>query len=167
MEIPGIGELRYDHLSGCYTSSPVTVPVLACRHSVLVELSDDDPAPQDFEVAVQNFLVLEPNALLHCAAAVFAYYLDVTADVLAAGDDDWFVEIATEEAVFDHIQLGSAGAVVVRRLSSGDRRVYVSLEFECDWEPEHGLQIGAARRQGRDEGRAIRWTPHQRGRLRR
>jgi len=24
---------------------------------------------------------------------------------------------------------------------SRDGRVYVSVEYECDWEPEHGLQI--------------------------
>jgi hypothetical protein len=27
------------------------------------------------------------------------------------------------------------------RIAGRDQRVYVSVECECDWEPEHGLQI--------------------------
>ena len=30
---------------------------------------------------------------------------------------------------------------MVFRRSSGDMRVYVSIECECAWEPEHGLQL--------------------------
>jgi len=33
------------------------------------------------------------------------------------------------------------GELIVSRRSGGDRAVYVSLECDCDWEPEHGLQL--------------------------
>ena len=69
---------------------------------------------------------------------IFAYYSDVTDDVVAAGDLDWYVKIDTPHEVFEHIRLGRQ-AIVVR--DARDRHVYVSLECECDWEPEHGLQI--------------------------
>jgi hypothetical protein len=56
-----------------------------------------------------------------------------------AGDTDWFVEIDGPHDVFDHIQLGNEP--VVTRDAHSDLHVYVSLECECGWEPEHGLQI--------------------------
>jgi hypothetical protein len=37
--------------------------------------------------------------------------------------------------VWNHLTVGPE-AIVQR-----DDRVYVSVECECDWEPEHGLQI--------------------------
>jgi hypothetical protein len=30
---------------------------------------------------------------------------------------------------------------MIQRDRSGGGRMYVSIECECDWEPEHGLQI--------------------------
>jgi hypothetical protein len=41
--------------------------------------------------------------------------------------------------MFDHIRFGNEPTVA--RDPYSDRHVYVSLECECDWEPEHGLQI--------------------------
>jgi hypothetical protein len=61
------------------------------------------------------------------------------ADVEAEEDWDWYVEIAGPDDVLDHVTVGPGGhgaAGAVRRC-----RVYVSVECECDWEPEHGLQI--------------------------
>jgi Domain of unknown function (DUF6985) len=73
------------------------------------------------------------------AASIYAYYRDVMDDVVAAGDDEWYVEIAGPQDVLDHIRFG--GEPVVTRGKHGDPRVYVSVECECDWEPEHGLQV--------------------------
>jgi hypothetical protein len=58
-------------------------------------------------------------------------------EIVADGDDDWYVEIANEDEVFDHVQFGDELSVV----RNPYQHVYVSLECECDWEPEHGLQI--------------------------
>lgn len=48
------------------------------------------------------------------------------------------MEIDSPDVVFEHVTFGGE-ATVVRH--GRDGRVYVSLECECDWEPEHGLQI--------------------------
>jgi hypothetical protein len=37
------------------------------------------------------------------------------------------------------VKLG--GRPVASRRSYGDKAVYISLECDCDWEVEHGLQI--------------------------
>ncbi|MFI0450171.1 DUF6985 domain-containing protein [Actinomadura sp. 6N118] len=140
MQIPGFGQVVKDIDLGWYQSEPVPVPALGgvlCR--VIVDGYDEDPAPEDFHAAIRAFLALERSALVAAAPSIFAYYRDIMDDVVDAGDDDWYVEIEGPDTVFDHIQFGDAPTI--SRDSHGDRHVYVSLECECDWEPEHGLQI--------------------------
>jgi hypothetical protein len=47
---------------------------------------------------------------------------------------------------------------IVTRDPYGDRRVYVSLKCECDWEPEHRLQIVS--RDGRTVSKVGRYDGH-------
>jgi hypothetical protein len=49
------------------------------------------------------------------------------------------VRIAGPEEVFDHVRFGEI--TVERDGPEGDGPVFVSVECECAWEPEHGLQI--------------------------
>jgi hypothetical protein len=59
--------------------------------------------------------------------------------VMAADEDqDWYVDIPGPDQVWDHVTIGPE--VYVRR-HHADGRVYLSIECECDWEPEHGLQV--------------------------
>lgn len=140
MQIPGLGEVVEDADLGWYRTEAIPVPVLGgapCRF--IIDGYDEDPAPQDFHAAISTFLSLEGSVLTAAAPSIFAYYRDIMDDLVAAGDDDWYVEIDSPDSIFDHIQLGNEPTVT--RDPYGDRRVYVSLECECDWEPEHGLQI--------------------------
>jgi hypothetical protein len=143
VRIPGLGAVIEDpdHPEfGWLRSAPVAVPVLGgieCRF--ILDGYTDDPAPEDFHAAIQTFLALDRSVLEAAAPSIWAYYRDVTGDLRAAGEDDWCIEIAGPEQVFDHIRLGDEPAV--SREAGGDRHVYVSLECGCDWEEEHGLQI--------------------------
>ncbi|TDC74028.1 hypothetical protein [Actinomadura sp. 7K507] len=140
MRIPGLGLLVEDAELGWYQSEPVPVPVLGGEpRRFYVDGYVDDPAPEDFHAAIRTFLSLDRSALTAAAPSIFAYYRDITDDILAAGDDDWYVEIKGPDDVLDHIRLGDEP--MVARDSPGDGHVYVSLECECDWEPEHGLQL--------------------------
>jgi hypothetical protein len=105
----------------------------------MVEGYDGDPAAEDFHAAIRTFLALDPSALTAATESIFAYYRDIMDDVVAAVDDEWYVEIAGPHDVLDHVRFGHEP--MVTRDPYGDRHVYVSLECECDWEPEHGLQI--------------------------
>ncbi|MGI5170015.1 DUF6985 domain-containing protein [Spirillospora sp. CA-253888] len=140
MQIPGLGHVTWNTGLDWYQSEPVPVPVLdgtPCRF--IVDGYDDDPAPEDFHAAIRAFLTLDRSALTAATAPIFAYYRDVTDAIVDAGDLDWYVEIQEPDEVFDHIGFGDEP--IVRRDPYGDRRVYVSLECECDWEVEHGLQL--------------------------
>ncbi|WP_327587701.1 hypothetical protein OHA25_12435 [Nonomuraea sp. NBC_00507] len=139
MQIPGLGLLLEDNDLGWYKSEPIPVPVLGgAPRRIIVDGYVDDSSPEDFHAAIRAFLALDNSALTAAAPSIFAYYRDVTDDILAAGDD-WYVEIEGPHQVLDHIRFGNEP--MVSRDPHGDRHVYVSLECECDWEPEHGLQI--------------------------
>lgn len=138
MEIPGLGSVTKDEKYGWYYSGPISLPVLggqACR--IVVEGYDDDPAKEDFHVAVKNFLALDQSALKDATAHVFQYYQDCAANS-TPGDDD-YVMIEKPEDVWEHVRFGDEP--VVSRRYYGDEGVYVSLSCGCDWEEEHGLQI--------------------------
>jgi len=129
MQIPGLGTVLLDANLGWYRSTPIPVPVLsgtACRFAV--DGYDDDPAPQDFHAAIRNFLALDRSALEAAASSIYAYYRDITDDVLAAGDDEWYVEIEGPHQVLDHVHLGNEPTV--SRDHRGDRHVYISIECE-------------------------------------
>lgn len=140
VQIPGLGTVVKDADLGWYRSGPVPVPVLGgqpCRF--LVDGYDDDPAQEDFHSAIRNFLALDHSALVAACPSIYAYYRDVMDDVQAAGDDDWYVAIEGPHTVLDHVRLGAEPTA--SRDPYGDQHVYISLECECAWEPEHGLQI--------------------------
>lgn len=69
--------------------------------------------------------------------AIYTYYRD-TADALIGEPDleDWFPEIGSPEEVWDHVTLGDRPTV-----GEEDGTWYISLESECEWDEEGGLQI--------------------------
>jgi hypothetical protein len=68
---------------------------------------------------------------------VFAYYQDAFADL--DEDEEGYVEIPHPDDVWNHV--GAGAEVMVARSDLDDPAVYVSIECDCTWEPEHGLQI--------------------------
>lgn len=135
MELPGLGTVTED-LDGWYRSEPITVPALGDRVLyVTVNGYDDDPAKEDFHAAITAFLSIDDSALKAAAPALFDYYQDIASEF---ADDDMPVTIFSPDQVWTHIH---PIEIVVERDSFRDQHVYVSMECECDWEPEHGLQI--------------------------
>jgi hypothetical protein len=54
-------------------------------------------------------------------------------------EDEESEAIKEPKDIWEHVNLGDEA--LVGRRARGDRGVYISLECECDWEEEHGLQI--------------------------
>ena len=118
-----------------YSSEPVPVAVLGGGEvRFLAPGYEDDEHPADFFRAVATFLALAERALHAATDAVFTYYTDV-AEMCAAGGYPC-VAIDRPGDVWRHVRPGPEPTV--ERYGG---RVYVSVEAECDWEPEHGLQI--------------------------
>jgi hypothetical protein len=114
------------------------VPVLGGKACwIVVSGYDDDPRKDEFHTAIANFLRIPPSVLKEAESYVFRYYQNCNSNW--EPDDNEYVSIESPSDVWSHIQLGSEPNV--RRRAYGDKGIYVSLECNCDWEPEHGLQI--------------------------
>ena len=147
VEIPGLGPVVKDERFGWYTSAPRP---LAALDGATVQISldgfDDDPDQNHYLAVVNEFLHQDASMLLAATTAVFDYYQDTMASVVADQDWDYYLEIPDPEQVWHHVTIGSN--LYVER-DSADGLVYLSIECECDWEAEHGLQIVIR------EGRAV------------
>ncbi|MFI1994801.1 DUF6985 domain-containing protein [Actinoplanes sp. NPDC020271] len=136
MEIPGLGVMVLDEKLGYRLSGEIPVPVLDGTPCLFaVRGYEEDPAPEDFHTAVRNFLALGRAVLKAAAPHIFAYYQDVT----AGADDDWLVAIDSPADVLDHVRF--VELVTVERDRLDDGHVYVSVEADCDWNDEDGLQL--------------------------
>ena len=54
------------------------------------------------------------------------------------GEEDIECRVSVPEAVWAHVQ---PTGIVVSRRHRRDCAIYVQITANCDWEPEHGLQI--------------------------
>lgn len=137
IEIPLLGELEKDQFEDWLRSKPIVVNVLgADKFEFILEGYDEDEAREEFHEAVENFLSIEDSVLKKAQDYIYQYYKDVFVQLVP--EDDWYVEIASPDEVWKHIEFG---APMVSRRPYGDELVYISLECSCDWEREHGLQI--------------------------
>jgi hypothetical protein len=137
VEVPGLGpvtESDYETL----VSAPVPVPLFGgASLPFFLEGYEDDEAPEDFHAAIRTFLSLDVSTLTAAAPAAFAYYQEML-EAFGEGLDD-FPRIAGPEEVWDHVTF-DRHEVTVQRNGEGTP-VYVSVECECAWEEEHGLQL--------------------------
>jgi hypothetical protein len=136
MEIPGLGVMTRDDRMEWYYSPPIPVPVLggkSCRIVVDENQYLADPKKEEFHAAIANFLSIGPSVLKDVESEVFRYYKDCESEASTG------LAISSPSGVWSHVQLGSEP--MVDRRGYGDRGIYISLECNCDWEPEHGLQI--------------------------
>lgn len=136
MEIPGLGVVVDDDAFEGYRSKAVAVAVLGgIECEFVVEGYDEGEDQEDFHAAIRTFLGLGPSVLTDATPAIYEYYLKVRREL--GGELD--VEIEGPDDVLEHVDLGNEPEIL--RNDDGDGRVYVLLECECDWEPEHGLQL--------------------------
>jgi hypothetical protein len=137
VQIPGVGTLTKDERFGWYYSEPLAIPALGVRIGRLVlEGYDDDPQPEEFHVAIANLLSSERDLLTDAAPHVYRYYEDMNSNW--EPEDAEYLAVQREQ-LWDHVQVGYE--LMITRRSYGDKGVYVSIECNCDWEPEHGLQL--------------------------
>lgn len=115
---------------------PVSLPMLGGQEcEVYADGYDDDDRPEDYDRAVANLLACDFSVLQAAQEHVYRYYQDMRE---AWGPDEDIPDIATPAEVWRHVQFGSE-IELGRRAKDG--LVYASLDCNCDWEPEHGLQI--------------------------
>ncbi|WP_019673398.1 DUF6985 domain-containing protein [Psychrobacter lutiphocae] len=136
VDVPYLGKLEKDSCDNWLISQPITVKVLGdkkCRF--ILDDYEQDENKEEYHQAIANFLSIDESILKQAQNDIYRYYQDIKALL----DEDDIVKINNPSDVWHHIQLGDTP--IVQRRPYGDKAVYISLESECDWEPEHGLQI--------------------------
>ncbi|UPG92184.1 hypothetical protein L2Y96_10580 [Luteibacter aegosomaticola] len=137
MRIPGLGEVTKDDGVGGYVSDELPVKVFrgeACR---LILEEYDDADKDAFHEAVDNLLRADESVLLAASSAVFMYYEQIRQYL--SPSEMALLDIRVPDDVWNYVQFGKD--IYIIRRSRGDHRVYASIECECAWEVEHGLQI--------------------------
>jgi hypothetical protein len=111
-------------------------PSLADCDLLYEGVTEDD---RDVRGAVQALMKSDSEILRAAEPHVVGYCNDFLAHVGAAHRPK--VELRSPGDVWKYVQLG--GEMMVSRRSDGDSEdgVYFSLECECDWDREHGLQL--------------------------
>lgn len=136
MNIPALGPLAPDPtIPEWLVSEPISIPFLSDQKLsfTLDGLEAADEA--DVKNAINAFLALTQDARNAAAPFVFANYRRMAGLV---GEEDLGCRIASERDVWPHVQFSE---VFVSQQHHGDKAIYVQIMAECDWEPEHGLQL--------------------------
>jgi hypothetical protein len=148
-----LGQLRRDEsIEEWLISLPIDVPLLGARLQFIVENLERDGALEEFARAVQAFLGLTPNDRADVMPHLHRNYRSVLATVL---DGDVRVRIDSPTEIWKHVR---PTEIHVSRRHRRDKKVYVQVAAECDWEPEHGLQL--VYREGRELSRVSQQDGH-------
>jgi hypothetical protein len=92
-----------------------------------------------FGVAVGNIPRLDASALTEVQHLVFQYCQEML-DAYEPADRPAIL-VRRADDVWHHVSFGSALHVSRRNERDDEDGIYFSLECNCAWEPEHGLQI--------------------------
>ena len=134
--MPGLGKFTQNARFRWYESGAVYVPVLGRDGRFIVDYDYiDDDGKADYHTAISNFVGLTGAALRDADAPLMLYYKDHEACFVERGK----APIRSAEELWAHVTLGPAPVIGRRR--RGDRAIYISVECECAWEEEHGLEL--------------------------
>ncbi len=96
-----------------------------------LEESDEEVAT----TAVMAFLGLGIKEKLAASEYVFANYSKMAELV---DEEDLGCQISSKEDVWTHVH---PSEIFVSKRRRREQAIYIQVTAECDWEPEHGLQI--------------------------
>ncbi|MGR5213384.1 DUF6985 domain-containing protein [Vibrio rotiferianus] len=136
------GLVKLEEKNKKWATEPIKIKLLGnleCRF-----LFDDayifDINRTDYHSAISNFYNLNPNILFSSSQYAFQYYKEITEQL--DPNSDWYnenhVDISTEQDVWSYVQFSD---VLYISRNEEDATVYIVLGGNCDWEPEHGIQL--------------------------
>jgi hypothetical protein len=130
--VPGLGTLTNEEFDWL-VSEPLEVQALGSPCRFTIDGFDPSWSPR-LAASVERFRSLSNEDLRRQAGDhVWAYYRDLAEHY---GSEPGFPAIPGIEAVWDFVTLGNQ--VWVQR---DEAHWYLSIENECAWEPEHGLNL--------------------------
>jgi hypothetical protein len=137
MKIEHLGELTiHPELDDWLQSPEVRIEYFdGVKLKFVFEDITEDPKPDDYRTAVSSFLAMTLADRENATLYVHKNYADFINDV---DEEDVYVRIDDCSDVWKHV---FPTVIHVSRRPYGDKKVYIVINAECDWEIEHGLQI--------------------------
>jgi hypothetical protein len=136
VRIDKLGELTRGDQFPWLISGEIDVPFFpGKRLRVVLEDLETDDRPDELASAVARFLALTTRDRDRAAPYVFALYRE-----MCEGLDEHEIEpkFPSPADVWRYVY---PTEIRVSRRHRGDQQVYARLNAECEWEPEHGLQL--------------------------
>jgi hypothetical protein len=135
MNIPSLGSLTpHSDIPEWLVSKPLAIPYFDGLKLTLTLDGLDSTDERKANTTIESFLKLSAEDRIAASPYVFKNYQRI-ADL--AYEEDLGCKIASNRDVWNHVR---PSEIFVRRRGQ-DQTIYVQISAECDWEPEHGLQI--------------------------
>jgi hypothetical protein len=137
MQIEKLGPLTQDEeIPEWLISEPVAIPYLGgVGLEFVIDGMEQDAHPEDFATAVNSFLGKGQAEQATAAPHILQAYRDAVAAMVP---EKPACQIEDASQAWQHVR---AEEVRVCRRQQGDRKVYVQIVADCDWDHEHGLQL--------------------------
>lgn len=133
---PPFGRLTWDERLKWWESGEIAILLFGGETTrISLDAEQDDfraPFSSDVLIAATSFLALTSGARAEIEPHVWQEYVDMR-EVVAEED----CPVIARDQLWNNVQLNSVG--IGRRHKDG--LVYVSIECNCEWEIEHGLQL--------------------------
>jgi hypothetical protein len=133
---PELGTLSsHDTISEWLVSDAIPIPYFDGLPLAFTLDGFDDQDEAAVKNAVREFLALTPADRLAASEHLFQHYQRYASIM---DDEDLGCWPEKAEDIWPHIV---PSAITLARRGRRDTHVYVRIEAECAWDPEHGLQI--------------------------
>jgi hypothetical protein len=138
-----LGTLQQDEqFDDWWHSEPKAVPYLDGLALTFTYI-DFNPAEDEAFIAeadetIRNFLTLTAIDRLAASAHVYRNCMKFLDAIGYNEEDDALWKIKDRQEIWQHVRYNQC---YVSREPYEDHEVYLRLSCECDWEPEHGLQL--------------------------
>ena len=135
-----LGMLKPDKYGDLWEAAPVNVPFFDGRSLPVQLLSVSAADGAAIDAAMDNFLQLNAHDRTLAAPAVLANCQDFLGLVDLVSDADHVMAALTDpDAIWPYVDCQSID--IVKDDGDGEPAIYIVLTCNCEWEPEHGLQI--------------------------
>lgn len=131
-----IGKLTKDDQLGWLISEFVEIPLFQKKCRFIFEQYEERDE-EEYLKAINNLLSLEQEVFKSASKDLYSYYEDTI--LLCELEPGEYDIIEDNNSVWSHVEFGDD--IMVCRRSDHDCLIYLSIESECSWEIEHGLQV--------------------------
>jgi hypothetical protein len=139
MTDPILGDITQDDGLEALATRELPVPIFGSSCRFVFDDLEHDPRPEEVLAAAKNLLQAGPDVLASAAPHVMQYCNELLA--LLEEDERPMAPLEKPAEVWPHVSFGDVLAVHRRQDGDSEDGVYVSMERNCDWEVEHGLQL--------------------------